>query len=145
MIVQEDIRAEGLSQVNRSSRESGGLQRAKFSLGIIIRISLVFLVLCGILLPLVSTGLAQVLMPGHANGSLIENSKGEVVGSELIGQSFTDPRYFQGRVSSIDYKDGSVRLQQLRAFEPRIVGENRGVDRSVEGSQPGCSGERDPD
>jgi K+-transporting ATPase ATPase C chain len=77
---------------------------ARFSFGVVLRVSLVFLVLCGIIYPLVSTGLAQLLMPGKANGSLIENSEGEVIGSELIGQSFTDPKYFHGRVSSIDYK-----------------------------------------
>ncbi|OXM83703.1 potassium-transporting ATPase subunit KdpC [Paenibacillus rigui] len=77
---------------------------APMSLGIIIRMSLVFIVLCGIVYPLVCTGLAQALMPGRANGSLIQNSRGAIVGSELIGQKFTDPNYFQGRVSSIDYK-----------------------------------------
>jgi K+-transporting ATPase ATPase C chain len=77
---------------------------ARFSLGPAIRVSLVFLVLCGIVYPLVCTGIAQVLMPANANGSMIQNSKGEIVGSELIGQKFADPKYFQGRVSSIDYK-----------------------------------------
>jgi K+-transporting ATPase ATPase C chain len=81
-----------------------GPETARASLGVVIRLSLVFIVLCGIVYPLVTTGFAQVLFPGNANGSLIENGKGEVVGSELIGQKFTDPKYFQGRVSSIDYK-----------------------------------------
>ncbi|MDF2719441.1 MAG: potassium-transporting ATPase subunit [Paenibacillus sp.] len=81
-----------------------GPETARASLGVVVRISLVFIVLCGIVYPLVTTGVAQVLFPGNANGSLIENGKGEVVGSELIGQKFTDPKYFQGRVSSIDYK-----------------------------------------
>ncbi|MDF2718660.1 MAG: potassium-transporting ATPase subunit [Paenibacillus sp.] len=81
-----------------------GPETASASFGVVIRMSLVFIVLCGIVYPLVTTGFAQVLFPGNANGSLIENGKGEVVGSELIGQKFTDPKYFQGRVSSIDYK-----------------------------------------
>lgn len=70
----------------------------------IIRLSIVFIVLCGIVYPLVTTGIAQLVMPFQANGSFIKDSSGKVVGSELIGQSFTDPKYFQGRVSSIDYK-----------------------------------------
>ena len=43
-------------------------------------------------------------MKDNADGSLIYNEKDEVVGSKLIGQNFTDPRYFHGRVSSIEYK-----------------------------------------
>lgn len=74
------------------------------SVGITIRAALVFVVLCGIIYPLVSTGVAQVIMPGHANGSMIENAEGETVGSELIGQKFNEPNYFHGRISSIDYK-----------------------------------------
>lgn len=74
------------------------------SLLIAVRAAIVFIVLCGIVYPLACTGLAQALMPGHANGSLIEDASGKSVGSELIGQTFTDPKYFQGRVSSIDNK-----------------------------------------
>ncbi|AIQ58590.1 potassium-transporting ATPase subunit KdpC [Paenibacillus borealis] len=70
----------------------------------IIRLSAVFIVLCGIIYPLASTALAQVLMPSQANGSLLKNPAGEVVGSELIGQNFTDQALFQSRVSSIEYK-----------------------------------------
>lgn len=69
-----------------------------------LRVSILFIVLCGIVYPLVSTGLAQLMFPQQANGSLLRDKDGNVVGSELIGQSFTDPSYFQGRVSSIDYK-----------------------------------------
>lgn len=71
---------------------------------IIIRLSLVFIVLCGVIYPLTTTAIAQVLMPSQANGSLLKNDAGVVVGSELIGQNFTDPALFHGRVSSIDYK-----------------------------------------
>ncbi|QAY66661.1 potassium-transporting ATPase subunit KdpC [Paenibacillus protaetiae] len=69
-----------------------------------IRISFVFIVLCGIIYPLVSTGAAQLLFPHQANGSLIKNSAGETIGSELIGQNFAGQQYFHGRVSSIGYQ-----------------------------------------
>jgi len=58
----------------------------------------VFTVLTGIIYPLAMTGLAQVLFPSQANGSLITQN-GQVVGSSLIGQQFDDPTYFWGRLS----------------------------------------------
>ncbi|GAB6988203.1 potassium-transporting ATPase subunit KdpC [Paenibacillus pini] len=67
-----------------------------------LRSSLLLIVVCGIVYPLVSTGLAQLIFPSQANGSMVKDSSGNVVGSELIGQSFKDPSFFQGRVSSID-------------------------------------------
>ncbi|WP_238654958.1 potassium-transporting ATPase subunit KdpC [Paenibacillus piscarius] len=73
----------------------------------IIRLSVVFIVLCGMIYPLAATALAQVLMPAQANGSLLKDSDGKVVGSALIGQSFKDQALFQSRVSSIEYNAGA--------------------------------------
>ena len=63
----------------------------------------VLLVICGLAYPLLLTGVSQVIMPEKAEGSLLENKAGEKIGSRLIGQSFSDPGYFHGRVSSINY------------------------------------------
>lgn len=68
-----------------------------------LRLSLALMVICGLVYPVVVTGIAQVLMPKQADGSLIYNEDKEVIGSELIGQTFTKPEYFSGRVSSIEY------------------------------------------
>ena len=98
------------------------------TLNIAIRYTIVTTILLGIVYPLVVTGLAQLLMRDKANGQLIVRD-GQVVGSALIGQGFTSPRYFHSRPSAAGNgydatsSGGSNLAQSNKALVTRIDGD----------------------
>ena len=65
-------------------------------------VSVVLLLLCGLIYPLLLTGISQILFPNQANGSLV-TINGQAIGSKLIGQDFSDPRFMKSRPSAVNY------------------------------------------
>jgi len=92
-----------------------------------------FSVLTGVLYPLAVTGLAQLIFPDKANGSLIRKD-GKVLGSELIGQPFSDPKYFWGRPSATSpypYNAASSSASNTGPLNPSLLDEAGGRIRDL--------------
>lgn len=87
-----------------------------------IRITLVLWVLTAVIYPLIMIGVGQTFFRYQANGSLVENLQGQVVGSALIGQPFSSDRYFQGRPSTTNYSSFTAAER-----DPKNVGQTTGV------------------
>ena len=84
---------------------------------------LILTVITGVIYPLVVTGIAQVVFPHQANGSLIVID-GKTYGSELIGQQFDDPEYFWGRPSATSpkpYNAASSSGSNLGPTNPALI------------------------
>jgi K+-transporting ATPase ATPase C chain len=109
----------------------------------LLRQSLLMLLLLtavtGVAYPLVVTGLAQGLFPAQANGSLVMQ-QGRAVGSRLIGQSFTDPRYFWGRPSAtspMPYDGAASSGSNLAPNNPALIAAVRQRIAALRAADPG--------
>ncbi len=92
-------------------------------LKIIALFLVIFTVITGVIYPLIVTGIAQMAFHHQANGSLIEQN-GFITGSELIGQPFSDPKYFWGRLSAtspVPYNAGASSGSNLGPSNPDLT------------------------
>lgn len=103
-------------------------------------VSLIFFTLItGVAYPLVVTGIAQVIFPFQANGSLIVKD-GKVVGSALIGQPFDEPKYFWGRPSATSpfgYNAASSSGSNLSPTNPDLIKAVQGRVEALRAADPG--------
>jgi K+-transporting ATPase ATPase C chain len=85
------------------------------------RFSVLMLLLCGLVYPLAMTGLGQAFFPKQANGSLLRTAKGHLIGSELIGQSFTQAKYFHPRPAANRYDASNSGGSNLAVSSQKLV------------------------
>ena len=96
---------------------------------------LVLTLLTGVAYPLLVTGIAQVIFPAQANGSLITDGAGGVLGSRLIGQSFDQPQYFWGRPSAtgpVPYNAAASSGSNLGPLNPALVGPEGSIQARID-------------
>ncbi|HLC16232.1 MAG TPA: potassium-transporting ATPase subunit KdpC [Thermodesulfovibrionia bacterium] len=84
------------------------------------RVVLATVIICSLAYPLIILAAGQLLSPKTANGSLVYDSQGNVVGSLLIAQSFSRPEYFRPRPSAVDYNAAATGGSNLSPTNPKL-------------------------
>jgi K+-transporting ATPase ATPase C chain len=101
-----------------------------------LTIFILLTVLTGVFYPLTVTAIAQTVFPAQANGSLV-SIDGRALGSELIGQSFDDPRYFWGRPSAAGNNAAASSGSNLGPNNPALVDAVRARIAALKAADPG--------
>jgi K+-transporting ATPase KdpC subunit len=104
-----------------------------------ILILILFTLITGFLYPLAVTGIAQLVFPHQANGSLIVRN-GNVTGSSLIGQSFDDPKYFWGRLSATSgfpYNAAASSGSNMGPLNPALIASVQARITALHAADPG--------
>ncbi len=104
-----------------------------------MRIILVLLILCGVIYPLILFGAGQLAFKRQANGSLVTDAHGRVIGSTLLGQQFTRPEYFHGRPSAVGYDASNSGGSNLGPTNPQLI-EGNGSEVTVAPGTPPPAG-----
>lgn len=86
-----------------------------------IRFTILIMALSGLFYPLAMTGLGQMLFPNQAQGSLIQQPNGHLIGSRLIGQAFTKPEYFHPRPAINGYDASNSGGSNLGATSQKLM------------------------
>ncbi len=87
-----------------------------------VRSTLVLWVITAVIYPLVMIAVGQILFPFQANGSLLTNNQGQVVGSALIGQPFSSDRYFNSRPSTTAYSTADPKADTAKILQTGVSG-----------------------